>query len=156
MTEHTLVYNDFINNHEVNHGKYWLQHNVLNEDEIIALHKYVNSISYENGTVYTSNSTKVLANIRNSSIKWISYNDEIKWLFDKIFHVAKQANDKFYKFDLTGAKDRMQYTSYDKHGMYGWHTDSGACGCSHRKLSCTLLLSDPDDFSGGEFEIFSN
>ena len=56
----------------------------------------------------------------------------------------------------------FQYTKYEKSGHYDWHPDSfpnpfgpeqGQDEGLIRKLSMTLTLSDPDEYTGGEFMI---
>ena len=51
----------------------------------------------------------------------------------------------------------MQYTSYSKGEYYGWHNDAGLSSVQSpndtiRKLSITIQLSDPEDYSGGEVQ----
>ena len=52
--------------------------------------------------------------------------------------------------------EQAQYTEYPKGGFYEWHSDSDydmSYMPSVRKISMTLLLSDPKDFKGGELEL---
>jgi PKHD-type hydroxylase len=48
-----------------------------------------------------------------------------------------------------------QFTHYIKGGFYNWHMDNEVIGKNQppvRKISMTLLLSDPSTFEGGELE----
>ena len=50
-----------------------------------------------------------------------------------------------------------QYAEYLEGGFYNWHMDSNirmAAMPPVRKISMTLLLTDPKDFEGGELELF--
>ena len=49
-----------------------------------------------------------------------------------------------------------QYSEYFKDGHYSWHPDSEMNGVNNaviRKISMTLLLNDPSEYEGGDFEI---
>ena len=52
-----------------------------------------------------------------------------------------------------------QFTKYDgnRAEFYDWHMDAAVKGklAFNRKISCVALLSDPKDFTGGEFEMHS-
>ena len=37
----------------------------------------------------------------------------------------------------------------------GWHIDIGPGSINHRKISCTIQLSDPDEYEGGDLEIWT-
>ena len=52
----------------------------------------------------------------------------------------------------------IQYTVYDERDShYKWHCDTGNTDllneCESRKLSISLLLSNPDEYEGGEFQL---
>lgn len=95
---------------------------------------------------------------RNSEIKWIPYNDETKWLYEKSKALLLTANNNMWNFHITTVKESLQFTEYkaspndDNHGHYDWHMDFGGMTSSTRKLSMTIQLSDPADYEGGEFE----
>ena len=93
--------------------------------------------------------------LRKSKISWISYNH---WISGIMAHYVREANEKFFKYDLTAWAADIQYTTYNQKGShYGWHCDNGdknlLNGCETRKLSISLLLSDPDEYEGGEFQL---
>ena len=95
--------------------------------------------------------------VRISKIKWILPNENNIWLFDKITNLIKQANNINYKFDIIDAPHiDIQYTEYHGNvkGKYDWHGDTGEGYPSWRKLSTTILLSDPKEVEGGEFQFF--
>ncbi len=91
--------------------------------------------------------------IRNSSISWIHHNKDSDWLYYWIWTSALNTN--FWGLDVVGFYDSLQYTVYDANdgeAHYGWHTDTGP-DMNHRKLSLSIQLSDPDEYSGGIFEL---
>lgn len=98
------------------------------------------------------------ANIRRSKISWIPQNDQTIWIYDKLAWAMRQLNGQFYKFDMWGFSEDLQYTTYleEDEGHYSWHQDLGVSGGSGpRKLSLVLQLTDPKDYEGGDLEIFT-
>ena len=62
-------------------------------------------------------------------------------------------NSQFFKFDLFGLAEGMQFTKYTAPGgKYGTHIDRITGGLT-RKLSFTLQLSDPADYVGGDLQL---
>ena len=93
--------------------------------------------------------------VRKSNIKWIPQNDEWFWLYEKLSNMAITANDALWNFDLHQIPERIQYTEYHAPaGHYDWHADIGPRELSLRKVSITVQLSDPDDYEGGDLELF--
>ena len=65
-------------------------------------------------------------------------------------------NDKFFKFDLFGAMEGLQFTSYKgPGGKYGKHVDRNHGGII-RKLSLTVQLSDPKKYEGGDLCLYDS
>lgn len=93
--------------------------------------------------------------IRKSKNSWIDFEPDTAWLYDKMGYIARGANDARYKFQLTGFMEHLQYTVYEEGGShYQLHTDHGKGAMAQRKLSVVILLSDPEDYEGGELEFF--
>jgi|688.fasta_scaffold452724_2 PKHD-type hydroxylase len=96
--------------------------------------------------------------IRKSNIKWMAPEaDKTEWLYYKLMQQALEANFNYWKFDLSCVKDAIQYTEYngEEGGGYDWHLDVGPAPLNHRKISITVQLSDPDDYEGGDLEIWA-
>lgn len=97
-------------------------------------------------------------NIRNSTISWI---ESEGWLADKLQHIARQLNGKFFGLDLWGFGESFQYTTYkyikksNKKQHYDWHMDQGPNDNAPRKLSLVLQLSDPTEYEGGNLELMT-
>ena len=93
--------------------------------------------------------------VRKSTIKWIPQNENWFWLYEKLSDMAVTANDTLWKFDLQQIPEMIQYTEYyAPAGHYDWHADIGPNILSQRKVSITVQLSDPDDYEGGDLELF--
>lgn len=96
--------------------------------------------------------------IRKSQIKWMPPElDKTEWIYEKLMSFALNANLELWRFDLSTIRDAIQYTEYDgnEEGGYDWHMDMGRFPYSHRKVSITVQLSDPDDYEGGDLEIWT-
>jgi PKHD-type hydroxylase len=96
--------------------------------------------------------------IRKSQIKWMPPElDKTEWIYEKLMNLSLKANFDLWKFDLTSIRDAIQYTEYDgnEEGGYDWHMDMGRFPYNHRKISITVQLSDPDDYEGGDLEIWA-
>ena len=88
---------------------------------------------------------------RVSHIAWIEPRPETHWLFHRLAVLFSEAN-RDYGFELTGFVDPLQYTVYGAEQHFEWHMDIGTDMSSARKLSMTLQLSEPQDYSGGALE----
>ena len=94
--------------------------------------------------------------LRKSSVMFLHNNEEHNWIYEKIAGVAQHANYQFYGFDLQGIAEPLQLAEYSDGGFFEWHMDFGAGAISHRKLSITVQLSDPEDYEGGELQFMIN
>jgi len=91
--------------------------------------------------------------IRDSKLSWIYPNDENEWIFRRLTDYVTVVNDKFFRFNLFGFIEGLQFTRYDApSGFYGMHIDK-AYGRTIRKLSLTIQLSDPNEYEGGELAL---
>jgi PKHD-type hydroxylase len=90
--------------------------------------------------------------IRKTKIKWV---DNSKLITYAMSGYVNDANNNYFKYEITHNQP-IQFAEYTGGDHYTWHTDAGnnednVC----RKLSTVILLSDPNDFEGGDFEIFT-
>lgn len=105
-----------------------------------------------------NNGQKEEDTIRKSNIKWMAPEaDKTEWIYYKLMQQVLEANFNLWKFDLSHIKDAIQYTEYsdEYQGGYDWHIDMGPHPLNHRKISISVQLSDPDDYEGGDLEIWS-
>ncbi len=95
--------------------------------------------------------------IRKSEIRWINtYDLNHKFIVDTLWNFANDANRDHFGFDLNYLRD-IQYTTYksENSGKYDWHQDTFWLNptANHRKISMIIQLSDPKEYSGGEFQV---
>jgi len=100
---------------------------------------------------------KDLKKKRNSDVVWMSD----KWIYREIqpyIHEANRSAGWNFEWDFSEA---CQFTKYKKGQFYDWHCDSWNKPYEKkdlpsygriRKLSVTVCLSDPKNYTGGELE----
>jgi PKHD-type hydroxylase len=87
---------------------------------------------------------------RRSTIAWLRFsNPGCEWIYKRLWEKLKEANDTFYKYDLTQMQS-IQLTEYATGEHYTWHSDMSFGRNSLRKLSASLQLSDPASYEGGD------
>jgi len=99
---------------------------------------------------------RVDESIRSNQVAWIGAKPEIQHIWEKLATAVAEVNRRYFHFDLTGFHEPMQLGLYteSQQGHYNWHTDASPSD-NHvpRKLSMAMLLSDPSEFEGGEFQV---
>lgn len=132
---------------------YWFENAFLNEE-----YDYINNLQglypFEKAKV-VDDSINENHKSRKSQIKWLYHDEKSDWLYSKIENMVIEAN-QVWNFDLHYIKDSIQYTEYyEGGGHYDWHMDIGPYPINNRKISITIQLSDPDDYVGGDLEIWT-
>ena len=115
---------------------------------------------------------------RNAKNAWIP---TTHWVAGYLWHYVQRANRENFLYDLTNIDgEALQYTVYGEGQYYGWHNDAGIDTLYKpmrvgnrgdqqemlsdfinennqkvRKLSFSLLLSDPDTYEGGNLQIMN-
>ena len=92
---------------------------------------------------------------RKTNVRWV---DNSKLITKLIYGFVHEANDLFFHYDITN-HEKMQFGEYVVGGHYKYHKDT-VCASGEevfpcRKLSVSVLLSDPKDSKGGEFVIYN-
>ena len=90
---------------------------------------------------------------RVTTISWIPF-AKLPEMYKQIENQLSIVNLNHFGFDGVTLTEPAQFTEYPKGGFYDWHMDLNAFGQDGqnpiRKISMTLLLSDPKDFTGGD------
>ena len=99
-------------------------------------------------------------NKRITTISWLPFNrpDTIP-MYKNIEQWVKNINMNHFGFDGIQITEQAQYTEYPKGAFYEWHTDNDVdmkLQPPVRKISMTLLLSDENDFEGGDLEMIDD
>jgi len=94
---------------------------------------------------------------RITTISWIPFK-EMPEMYRDIEATMLKANNNHFGFEGMQLTEPAQFTHYPVGGFYEWHMDNDITGVKQspvRKISMTLLLSDPSTFEGGELEFMS-
>lgn len=131
---------------------YWFD-KVFSPEELQHIDNLQSLYSYHLGTTVGNDENS--DQIRKSKIKWIGHDENSSWLYDKIQTMVLEAN-QIWQFQLNSIIDSIQYTEYyGGGGHYGWHMDIGPHPINHRKISITIQLSNPDEYQGGDLELWT-
>lgn len=96
--------------------------------------------------------------IRDTDITWIEPDNDSGWIFDRMAELISKVNFDKYQLELTRF-DGFQYSVYNEGGHYDWHVDTQDMPREDgvfRKLSVSVMLSDPEDYEGGELALAVN
>jgi PKHD-type hydroxylase len=131
---------------------------VFTNEEIDRMCDYFTSKGTKSGQIGKTGGDTTDIELRKSGIRMHEYTPETSWFFERLNNAIYDGNSHFFRFNVVGY-DYLQYTEYKAPDeRYGYHTDM-PYGANHslekhlmRKLSFSLILSDPADYVGGEFE----
>ena len=137
------------------HLAYW--DGFLTNDDINLLLAQPEWLNLQQGCVGGGSGANIVNDsVRASQIAWVGAKPEIAHIWDKLANVVAEVNSRYFHFDLTGFHEPMQLGIYteQQQGHYDWHIDASTSD-RHvpRKLSLAILLSDPSEFEGGEFQV---
>lgn len=138
--------------------------NLFTDTELEQIIKYCENRELEDARIVNSDTSQDLTlvnkDIRVSDVAMIHFDKEDNnWLFEKLWAITKRVNGESFQYDLTGF-EAVQYTVYEgENSRYDFHTDMATGKLSleehlPRKLSFSLVLSDPDNFEGGDFQFY--
>jgi PKHD-type hydroxylase len=94
------------------------------------------------------------AAVRKSSAVFVFPNPSTNWVFERLRKTMREINDAVYGFHVTEFREGFQFTRYEVGEYYGPHFDIGPGRLTERKLSLTVQLSAPEDYTGGELIIY--
>ena len=110
--------------------------------------------------------------LRNSYNAWVP---DHHWVAGFLWHYINKANQNNFQYDIKNIDgNSLQYTRYGIGEKYKWHIDHGLNDLQkreslksdgqilpsieegQRKLSFSLQLSSPDDYTGGNFQLLDD
>jgi len=130
-----------------------LEKNFLSDIAIDKFFKFIKDLPYKEAEIHSQEDTD---NHRSSKIKWIPHEDPFIELYFKCRDYIGNQNSYHWKFDIDSGWENFQYTEYrsDTKGHYDWHVDIGPTFASYRKLSMVIQLSNPEEYEGGDLQLF--
>ena len=94
---------------------------------------------------------------RITTISWIPFK-ALPEMYKIIERSMLQANGNHFGYEGMTLTEYAQFTEYPKGGFYDWHMDAEV-NCMYeppvRKISMTILLSNPSEFEGGDLEFMT-
>lgn len=136
------------------HEPFVVWNNGFTLDELGRIQSYCDALPQSKATIGSKSEDEDFADYRKSKVGWISLGPDTQWFYDRMAWIARQLNSMFYRFDLTGFVEDMQFTVYDGEGdHYEWHVDAGVNHTAPRKFSLVLQLTDPKQYEGGELQV---
>jgi hypothetical protein len=136
---------------------YFLYSEVIPSDLVDLILKEVNEIpsnEYCLGEVQSSSDHheyEISEKTRNSKISW--WNEE-HWTALIFSHYFNKSNRENWEYDLDHLDD-IQVSTYNEGDHYTWHCDYGTSTDDRytRKISASLLVTDPSEYEGGDLEL---
>lgn len=117
-------------------------------EEVIFLEKVLN---FEKGLV--GQSAEPQEDVRTTNIAFIPRESYSDFLWQKLANLIMHANYDLFLYDIDHIEN-LQYCIYNPGDGYDWHIDSFPEYLKYnRVISGTLMLSNPDDYEGGEFDV---
>lgn len=134
---------------------YWFQ-NGFSEEEIKMIEIFASNYEFVDAVTVANSDNVIDEDIRQSQVKWLPFvKGESGWVYNKLFEQMKEANEAIWDFDIHACLDSIQYTVYEEGGgHYDWHMDMGPTPINHRKISCVVQLTDPEEYEGGDLQIW--
>jgi PKHD-type hydroxylase len=136
-------------------NSFWIK--AFTDKECNRICQHYDTKELSSGTTGTGNDLD--HSYRKSNVCLETHNQDNAWIFEKLFNVIEETNEKFFQYDLLGF-EFFQYTVYNNTEYYNYHIDTIFNGFEIskdttlcRKLSVSILLNEPNDFEGGEFDI---
>ena len=93
---------------------------------------------------------------RKTRLRWLGPTPQTRWIYERVWALAQQANAELWGFALDGPSEHIQLGEYRDGGHYDWHMDCRVGHSARRKLSVTVQLSDPGAYSGGDLELMTS
>ena len=141
----------------------------FNDEKIEAIHEMVRRGGYkfEKGGTGGDNQPKDQHYSNNRDIAYVPGDPNSWWLYNELEKCVMEANVRMFQFDIHHVTDPLHYVIYptpnvpDKTGQtrpeggyLDWHMDIGKGEVNRRKLATTVQLSDPNDYEGGDFQVW--
>jgi PKHD-type hydroxylase len=144
-----------VNRYDVILNQHTIWNNAFTPDEVDQIISLESLQKFERGRVGLDGNVDEKARI--SDISWLFEDDNSRWIFERFSWILPKVNYQHFMYDISHY-DSFQYTIYGEEGHhYGWHQDTHIEYLTfERKISATIMLSDPNDYLGGELEIIQD
>lgn len=145
-----------INKYSANTPKFGVLRDAFSHDEVERIKFLEKILTFTKGKVGPAQSEDDTA--RDSKIAFMGPNESTDWIYARLAGIVPKVNYDLFLLDVDQI-EILQYTIYEatNEQHYEWHLDCHADYRDYdRKISGTLMLSDPSEYEGGELEIIVN
>jgi len=154
---------------DCNFNDFYYFKNYFNDDQINGIHQMIvnGGYEFEKGGTGSDGQPKDHYYSNNRDIAYVPGDKHSWWLYNELEKCVIEANARLFQFDIQYVTDHLHYVIYPtpnkpdktgntrKEGGYlDWHMDIGRGAVNRRKLATTVQLSDPNDYEGGEFQVW--
>jgi PKHD-type hydroxylase len=131
---------------------YYFYRDGFSKKELKTIHNGIQILEEQKATIVGGEED----GIRSSKVRWIPQDNNWWWLYEKLSNLIVEANNSLWNFNLHHIPEYIQYTEYhsNEKGHYTWHQDIGPGMLSKRKISITVQLSHPDEYEGGDLQLW--
>jgi PKHD-type hydroxylase len=134
------------------HNMYWLWEGALSKEFCRSALEQVNWATYEPASVRQNNNEIIDTKTRRTDVIWQDPLQPLGCIAKAYIDIANQSAGWGYILNTQEDTQIGRYKSADE-GYYDWHVDSSQPQNGiQRKLSISMLLSDPSEFEGGELQ----
>lgn len=139
-----------------------VEYNVLNAEEIAELlnmrFRYVPSSTFDTPGAFSYDGQKKYRESKHYFIEYQREQPVIHNLYKKIFNKILEVNERYYQYHLTDVES-FQLTKYTVGDYYHKHIDTEPLlseGNVQRKLSFSIDLTPPEQYQGGDLNLYLN
>lgn len=101
---------------------------------------------------YVSSQVAPLEGYRQALTAWLDADSKARFVCERLAWFVKQVNLR-YRVDITRVPgESFLLAEYREGDGFEWHLDADDALTSTRKLSLSIQLSSPDEYTGGRFE----
>ena len=127
-------------------SKFAVVSDFLNQEEINAILDLEKKLMFRKDQQNSKN---------KADIATLPPNQDTQWLFDKFSSLIGRINIDFFMYDIDGF-DSFMFTKLKKGQECGWHYDVDFAFLNwERKISASIMLTDPEEYLGGEVEVMA-
>ena len=130
----------------------------FSESEVSKITFLEKMLKFEKGTIVDNENPVENKKQRNCELAFLDVDQHTAWIYQRLGDIVPVANKDLFMLDI-GYIAPLQYTIYkgSESQHYNWHFDRFVDYTDfERKISGVIMLSDPDEYEGGDFEIVIN
>lgn len=140
-------------------GKPFIVHpKLFTADECDLVNQYFDSLQSVIGWVGEKDGEylqpKEIHTLRKCVVTYAENNDASRWFHSKIESHTDLLNAQYWRCEVADYSQPIRRMSYGPTDHFkSWHPDYGMGQTAYRKLTTVVLLDDPSEFTGGDFEV---